>query len=131
VVGVEEWAEVRRMHRVEGLSGREISRRTGLARDTVARLWAAPAPPRYERGPAGSKVDPFKAWICEQLAADPRIQPQRLREMASELGMSAGSRSLMTSCGRRGRGFCGLERSSGRSIGRASLCGAICASRGS
>jgi transposase len=86
VVGVEQWAEVRRMHRVDGLSAREISRRTGLARDTVARLLAASAPPRYSRRPAGSKLDPFREWICEQLAADPRIQSQRLRELAGELG---------------------------------------------
>ena len=32
----------------------------------------------------GSKLDPFKDWICEQLEAEPRIQSQRLREMALE-----------------------------------------------
>ena len=85
-----QWAEVRRMHRVDGLSGREISRRTGLHRDTVARLLAAAAPPRYERRPAGSKLDPFKDWICEQLAGDPRVQSQRLREMAAEIGYEGG-----------------------------------------
>jgi transposase len=90
VVDVEQWAEVRRMHRVEGLSGREISRRTGLHRDTVARLLAAAAPPRYQREMAGSKLDPFKDWICEQLRADPRIQSQRLREMAGEIGYQGG-----------------------------------------
>jgi len=90
VVGVEQWAEVRRMHRVDGLSGREISRRTGLHRDTVARLLAAAAPPRYERRPAGSKLDPFKDWICEQLAGDPRFQSQGLREMAAEIGYEGG-----------------------------------------
>jgi transposase len=90
VVCVEQWAEVRRMHRVDGLSGREISRRTGLHRDTVARLLAAAAPPRYERTPAGSKLDPFKDWICEQLAGDPRIQSQRLRELAFEIGYEGG-----------------------------------------
>jgi len=31
VVGVEQWAEIRRMHRVERLSIREISKRTGVA----------------------------------------------------------------------------------------------------
>jgi hypothetical protein len=41
---------------------------------TVARLLAAPEPPKYERQPVGSKVDPFEDWIGEQLAADPRIQ---------------------------------------------------------
>jgi transposase len=90
LVGVEEWAEIRRMHRVDGLSGREISRRTGLHRDTVARLLASPEPPKYSRKPAGSKLDSFKDWVCEQLAADPRIQSQRLREMATELGYEGG-----------------------------------------
>ena len=90
MVGVEQWAVVRRMHRVEGLSGREISRRTGLARDTVARMLVAEQPPRYERKQAGSKLDPFKEWICEQLQADPRMQSQRLREMAVEIGYRGG-----------------------------------------
>jgi transposase len=90
LVGVEQWAEVRRMYRVDGLSAREISRRTGLARDTVARLLASPAPPRYSRRPVGSKLDPFRDWICEQLATDPRMQSRRLREMAWELGYVGG-----------------------------------------
>ena len=90
LVGVEQWAEIRRMHRVDGLSGREISRRTGLHRDTVARLLAASVAPKYERKAAGSKLDRFKDWICEQLAAEPRIQSQRLREMATEIGYVGG-----------------------------------------
>ena len=90
MVGVEQWAEVRRMRRVEGVSEREISRRTGLHRKTVRRLLAAPVPPRYQRGPAGSKLDPFKDWICEQLAVEPRIQSQRLRELATEIGYEGG-----------------------------------------
>jgi transposase len=90
LVGVELWAEVRRMKRVDGLSARAISRRTGLHRDTVARLLAAPVPPKYSRPPAPSKIDPFKDWICEQLREDPTIQSLRLREMASELGYAGG-----------------------------------------
>lgn len=90
MVGVEQWAEVRRMKRVEGLSAREISRRTGLARDTVSRLLAAQAPPRYSRAPAGSILDPFKDWICEQLWADPKVPSQRLRELAGEIGYEGG-----------------------------------------
>ena len=50
------------------MSGREISRRMRLNRDTVARLFAAAEPPRYHRRPGGSKLDPFKDWICKQLA---------------------------------------------------------------
>ena len=90
MVGVEQWAEIRRLHRVERLSIRGISRRTGLHRKTVRRALAAAQPPRYERQATGSKLDPFKEWICEQLAVDPRIQSQRLREMASEIGYEGG-----------------------------------------
>jgi transposase len=86
VVGVEQWAEIRRMHRVQRWSIREISRRTGLHRRTVRRALSSDSPTRYSRAPAGSKLDPFKDWICEQLRADPSIQSLRLREMASELG---------------------------------------------
>jgi transposase len=90
LVGVEMWAEVRRMKRVEGLSARKISERTGLARDTVAKLLAAEAPPKYARAPAGSILDPLKVWICEQLDDDPTVPSQRLREDAEELGYRGG-----------------------------------------
>jgi transposase len=78
------------MHRVERLSIREISRRTGLHRKTVRRALAAETPPRYSRPAAASKLDPFRDWVCEQLRADPTIQSLRLREMAAELGYEGG-----------------------------------------
>jgi transposase len=90
LVGVEQWAEIRRMHRVERLSIREIGRRTGLHRKTVRRALSSDAPPRYVRAPVGSKLDPFKDWICERLREDPAIQSLRLREMATELGYQGG-----------------------------------------
>ena len=90
MVGVEQWAEIRRLYRVERLSIREISKRTGLHRKTIRRALAASVPPKYRRESAGSKVDPFKDWICEQLQADPKIQSQRLRELATELGYQGG-----------------------------------------
>src|SRR5437588_9781864 len=83
---VEQWAEIRRMHRVDRLSIREIGRRTGLHRETIRRALAAESPPKYERASTGSKLDPFKDWICAQLQVDPSIQSLRLREMATELG---------------------------------------------
>jgi transposase len=78
------------MYRVERLSIREISRRTGLHRRTIRRALASDEPPRYRRPPVTSKVDPFRDWVCEQLQADPRIPAQRLREMACELGYEGG-----------------------------------------
>ena len=86
MIGVEQWAEIRRLYFVEKRSKREIHRLTGLHRDTITRALAAEAPPRYERAPAGSKLDPYREWICEQLQAEPTMQSQRLRELATELG---------------------------------------------
>src|SRR3954453_7630030 len=90
VVGVEQWAEIRRMHRVERISIRDISRRTGLHRKTVRRALASETPPRYSRAPAASKLEPYRDWSCGQLREDPSIQSLRLREMASELGYAGG-----------------------------------------
>src|SRR4051812_2368108 len=78
------------MHRVERLSIREISKRTGLHRKTIRRALAAETPPRYARPSAVSKLDPFREWICEQLRADPGMPSRRLRELATELGYDGG-----------------------------------------
>jgi transposase len=129
VVGVEQWAEIRRMHRVERLSIREIGRRTGLHRKTIRRALAAGTPPRYSRAPAGSKLDPFRDWICEQLRADPTIQSLRLREMASELGY-AGGKTIFDDYVREVRPRFQVRRTFQRtSIDPASWCSAICGSR--
>ena len=90
MVGVQEWAEIRRLVLVEGRSQREVALRLGLARDTVAKAVRSETPPRYSRVPAGSKLDPFKDWICEQLREDPTLRSQRLRELAVELGYVGG-----------------------------------------
>ena len=63
---METWAEVRRLHRVEGLSQRAVARRLGIARDTVAAALKREGPPKYARPPRGSKVDPH-AGQCESL----------------------------------------------------------------
>lgn len=90
MVGVEQWAEIRRLVLVEQRSQRQVAKSLGVARDTVARAVASGAPPRYVRPPVGSKLDPFREWVCEQLRADPTIQSLRLREMATELGYGGG-----------------------------------------
>jgi transposase len=90
VVEVEQWAEIRRLHFVRGLSKREISRRTGLARDTVDRAVRSDEPPVYRREPAGSKLDLFKDEIHRLLKADPKLPGQRIRELLAPLGFDAG-----------------------------------------
>ncbi len=90
MIGVEQWAEIRRLYFVEKRSKRAIHRLMGVHRDTITRALISDEPPRYARERTGSKLDPFKEWICAQLQADPSIQSLRLREMASELGYEGG-----------------------------------------
>ena len=71
MVGVEEWAEIRAMQTVEGLSIKEIARRTGPARNTIRAALRSAEPPRYGRGRRPSKLDPFKAEIRELLRGRP------------------------------------------------------------
>jgi transposase len=54
---VEDWAEIRRLHRSEGMPIKVIARVMGVGRNTVRRALAAEGPPKYERVPRGSKVD--------------------------------------------------------------------------
>jgi len=94
VVGVEQWAEVRRLHFVRGLSIREISRRTGLHRDTIRRALQSEGPPRYSRPLKGSKLDPFKDEIHRLLRQEPRLTGVRVRELIAPLGFD-GSKTIV------------------------------------
>jgi len=89
VVGVEQWAEVRRLHFVKGLSQREIHRRTGLHRDTIRKAISSSEPPVYRRAAAGSKLDPFKDEIHRLLGGDPKLPGVRIRELLEPLGCAA------------------------------------------
>jgi transposase len=89
VVGVEQWAEIRRLHFVRGLSIREIHRRTGLHRATIRRALASDEPPGYRRAAAGSKLDAFKDEIHRLLREDPKLPGVRVRELLEPLGCTA------------------------------------------
>ena len=89
MVGVEQWAEIRRLHFVKGLSQREIRRRTGLHRDTIRRAINSSEPPVYRRAPSGSKLDPFKDEICRLLREEPKLPGVRIRELLELLGCTA------------------------------------------
>ena len=75
------WAEIRRMREVERLPIREIVRRTGHDRNTVRRALRRQGPPRHERPPRPSKLDPFRAEIRRLLDEDAAIPGKRVREM--------------------------------------------------
>jgi transposase len=73
VIDVEDWAEIRRLHRAEGLSIKAIVRRLGVSRNTVRDALRSDEPPRYERSPVGSVVDAVEAQICELLREFPTM----------------------------------------------------------
>jgi transposase len=73
VLSVDDWAEIRRLHRAEGLSVRAIARVRGVSRNTVRNALKGDGPPRYQRRRAGSIVDAAEPRIRELLAAYPRI----------------------------------------------------------
>jgi hypothetical protein len=73
VITLENWAEIRRLHRSEKLSQAAIARRLGIARNTVASALASDRPPKYERAPPGSLVDAVEPRIRVLLAEHPRM----------------------------------------------------------
>ncbi|MGD9737758.1 MAG: IS21 family transposase [Solirubrobacterales bacterium] len=94
MIGVEQWAEIRRMHLIDGISIREIHRRTGLHRETIRRALATERPPAYRRAKGASKLDPFKEEIERLLRADHRLPGTRVRELIEELGYEGGKTIL-------------------------------------
>jgi transposase len=80
---VEDWAEIRRLHRAEGVPIKEIVRRLGVARNTVRSALASDRPPRYERAPRGSVVDAFEPQIRAVLAEFPRMPAPAIAQRIS------------------------------------------------
>ena len=70
---LEDWAEIRRLHRAEKMPIKAIARVLGVSRNTVRAAIASDGPPRYQRKPAGSVVDGFEPRIRELLRAYPSM----------------------------------------------------------
>jgi transposase len=90
LVGVEQWAELRREHFVRGVSIKELARPSGMSRNTIRAALRSPDPPRYRRESVGSKLDPFKAEIHRLLGQDAALTGQRIRELITPLGFDGG-----------------------------------------
>lgn len=72
-MSVEDWAEIRRLYRSEGLSKAAIARHLGISRNTVAAALKSDRPPKYQRPPAGSVVDAYETRIRMLLAQYPTM----------------------------------------------------------
>ncbi|WP_433304707.1 IS21 family transposase [Actinoplanes sp. CA-030573] len=73
MLSVEDWAEIRRLHRAEGMPIKAIVRKLGVGRNTVRRALASDSPPAYSRPVKPSIVDPFEPQIRALLADWPSM----------------------------------------------------------
>lgn len=70
---MEDWAEIRRLHRAEGVPVKEIQRRLDISRNTVRAALRSDAPPKYSRAATGSVADEFEPRIRLLLKDWPRM----------------------------------------------------------
>ena len=73
MLSVEDWAEIRRLSKSEGLSIKEIVRQLGVARNTVRTALRSDEPPAYRREGSGSIVDAVDPEIRRLLMQFPRM----------------------------------------------------------
>jgi transposase len=89
VVSVEQWAELRREHFVDGKSIKELVRSTGLSRNTIRKALRSDRPPGYRRAARPSVLEPFKPEICRLLKENHALPGVRVRELLEPLGCTA------------------------------------------
>ena len=70
---VEDWAEIRRLHRSEQMPIKVIARTMGISKNTVKAALLRHEPPRYERVSTGSIVDEVEPRVRELLRAWPTM----------------------------------------------------------
>jgi transposase len=83
VLSVEDWAEIRRLHRAERMPIKIIARVVGCSKNTVKKALDAEAPPTYRRGPRGSVADAVEPRIRELLQACPTMPATVIAERIS------------------------------------------------
>lgn len=82
MITMEILSKIRRMHYRDGLSFREITKRTGLSRNTIRKWLREPqavSAPKYVRKKTFSKLSPFHEEIRQALDADLRRPKQHRR----------------------------------------------------
>ena len=93
MLSVEDWAEIRRLHRSERLPIKAIARLMGVSRNTVRSALAADGPPKYQRAKSGSIVDVVEPRIRELLHEFPTMPATVIAE---RIGWDRSIRTLST-----------------------------------
>ena len=100
MLSVEDWAEIRRLHRAERMPIKVIARVLGVSKNTVKAALRSDGPPRYDGPLRGSLVDAAEPRIRELLQAYPTM-PATV--VAERIGWTHSIRILRDgwpSCGR-------------------------------
>ena len=81
MITMEMFGKIRRMYYRDNISLHEITKRTGLSRNTIRKWFRATgkeAPPKYRRSKGPGKLGVFQAKLEQSLKADsPRPKPNR------------------------------------------------------
>ena len=77
---VEDWPEIRRLHRAEGQPVKVIARVMRISKNTVKAALASDGPSAYRRRPAGSIVDAVESQIRELLRVYPAMSATVIAE---------------------------------------------------
>jgi transposase len=85
---VHDWAEVHRLHHVEGLSKAAVAAKLSMSRTTVHRLLGLSEPPRYVRSSGGSQVAGFAEAIAAMLDEDATVPATVIARELRPLGFS-------------------------------------------
>ena len=102
MLSVEDWAEIRRLHRAEGMPIKAIARVLGVSRNTVRAALASDGPPKYVRPAQGSVVDAVEPRIRELLQAYPTMPATVIAERIGwPRRITDAERTGWRSCGRR------------------------------
>ena len=82
-----QWAEIRHLHLVEGVSKKQIARRLQLDIKTVRRAVEQPTPPVRASSPRVRSLDPWREQIAQWLDQDRRLTAKRIRRLLLPLGI--------------------------------------------
>lgn len=77
---MENWAEIRRLHRSEKVRIKKIARKLGIARNTAWAALASDRPPKYERAGRGSLVDGVEMDVRKLLVEYSRMSATVIAE---------------------------------------------------
>ena len=89
-----QWAEVRHLHLVEGVSKKEIARRLQLDVKTVRRAVVRATPPERVLPPRARSLDPWREQITEWLRADRKLTAKRVRRLLLPLAGAVSPRTV-------------------------------------